>query len=145
MIAYPVSNVRFELKSGCRAFIVTKTEFVSTNGWVDDALNDRRTAHHLNPRKRTSFRHYIYVSEIGCSISFGKETSRGQAAGRFLNGGLMRCVTRRRVLILAVRSSAALFASGRATDWPGGIRTHWRSPTFTVYWIAGAPHGSNEL
>jgi hypothetical protein len=28
---------------------------------------------------------------------------------------------------------AALVASGRATDWPGGIRTHWRSPTFTAY------------
>ena len=29
----------------------------------------------------------------------------------------------------------ALVASGRATDWPGGIRTHWRSPTFTAYWF----------
>jgi hypothetical protein len=28
---------------------------------------------------------------------------------------------------------AALVTSGRATDWPGGIRTHWRSPTFTAY------------
>ena len=28
---------------------------------------------------------------------------------------------------------AALVASGRATDWPGGIRTRWRSPTFTAY------------
>ena len=27
---------------------------------------------------------------------------------------------------------AALIASGRATDWPGGIRTLWRSPTFTA-------------
>ena len=28
---------------------------------------------------------------------------------------------------------AALVASGRATNWPGGIRTHWRSPTCTAY------------
>ena len=28
-----------------------------------------------------------------------------------------------------VTSFAALIASGRATDWPGGIRTHWKSPT----------------
>jgi hypothetical protein len=26
---------------------------------------------------------------------------------------------------------------GRATDWPDGIRTHWRSPTFTAYWDSG--------
>ena len=32
-----------------------------------------------------------------------------------------------------VASFVALVASGRATDWPGGIRTHWRSPTFTAY------------
>ena len=32
-----------------------------------------------------------------------------------------------------VTSFVALVASGRATDWPGGIRTHWRSPTFTAY------------
>jgi hypothetical protein len=35
-------------------------------------------------------------------------------------------------LKLAVGSLSALIASGRATDWPGGIRTHWRSPTFTA-------------
>ena len=35
---------------------------------------------------------------------------------------------------------AALIASGRATDWPGGIRTHWRSPTFTAYWIVDRCH-----
>ena len=29
------------------------------------------------------------------------------------------------------------FASGRATDWPDGIRTHWRSPTFTAYRVLG--------
>jgi hypothetical protein len=32
-----------------------------------------------------------------------------------------------------VASFVALVASGRATDWPGGIRTHGRSPTFTAY------------
>ena len=32
-----------------------------------------------------------------------------------------------------VTSCVALVASGRATDWPGGIRTHGRSPTFTAY------------
>ena len=26
-------------------------------------------------------------------------------------------------------------ASGRATDWPDGICTQWRSPTFTAYWV----------
>ena len=29
-----------------------------------------------------------------------------------------------------VASSIALVACGRATDWPGGIHTRWRSPTF---------------
>ncbi len=33
-----------------------------------------------------------------------------------------------------VTSCAALVASGRATDWPGGIRTHWRAPAFAAYW-----------
>ena len=28
---------------------------------------------------------------------------------------------------------AALVASGRATDWPGRIRTHWSSPTCTAH------------
>jgi hypothetical protein len=28
---------------------------------------------------------------------------------------------------------AALVASGRATDWPGGIRTRWKSPALTAY------------
>jgi hypothetical protein len=28
-------------------------------------------AHHLNPRKRISFRYLLYVSEIGRSLSFG--------------------------------------------------------------------------
>ena len=32
-----------------------------------------------------------------------------------------------------VTSFIALVASGRATNWPDGIRTHWRSPTFTAY------------
>jgi hypothetical protein len=36
-----------------------------------------------------------------------------------------------------VTSSIALIASGRATDWPGGIRTRWRSPTFTAYRVLG--------
>ncbi len=35
---------------------------------------------------------------------------------------------------------AALVASGRATDWPGGICTHWKSPTFTAYWFFGMSH-----
>ena len=35
---------------------------------------------------------------------------------------------------------AALVASGRATDWPGGIRTHWRSPTCTAYWVVDQSH-----
>ena len=35
---------------------------------------------------------------------------------------------------------AALVASGRATDWPGGIRTHWRSPTCTAYWFVDQCH-----
>jgi VIT family len=34
-----------------------------------------------------------------------------------------------------VISFIALVASGRATDWPDGIRTHWRSPTFTACWV----------
>src|SRR6476646_6038280 len=35
-----------------------------------------------------------------------------------------------------VTSSIALVASGRATDWPGGIRTRWKSPTFTAYRVS---------
>jgi hypothetical protein len=37
------------------------------------------------------------------------------------------------LLMLAVPSFIALIASSRATDWPGGVRTHWKSPTFTAY------------
>jgi hypothetical protein len=51
-------------------------------------------------------------------------------------------VTRQRVLARAVRSFIALINSGRATDWPGGIRTHWRSPTFTAYWFDDQCHAS---
>jgi hypothetical protein len=53
--------------------------------------------------------------------------------------------TRRRSLdaILEMAIIVALVASGRATNWPGGIRTHWRSPTFTAYWFDGTP--SKEL
>jgi hypothetical protein len=40
------------------------------------------------------------------------------------NRGLLKRFTRYRVLILAVRPFFTLVASGRATDWPGGIRTH---------------------
>jgi hypothetical protein len=36
-----------------------------------------------------------------------------------------------------VVSFIALVASGRATEGPGGIRTHGRSPTFTANWVAG--------
>ena len=39
----------------------------------------------------------------------------------------------------------ALVASGRATDWPGGIRTHWRSPTFTAYWVVDAVSRVDEF
>ena len=31
----------------------------------------------------------------------------------------------------------ALVASGKATDWPDGICTHWRSPTFRAYRFDG--------
>ena len=24
---------------------------------------------------------------------------------------------------------------GRVTDWPGGVLSHWKSPTFTAYWV----------
>ena len=30
------------------------------------------------------------------------------------------------------RFFVALVASDHSTDWPGGIRTHWRSPTVVV-------------
>ena len=36
-----------------------------------------------------------------------------------------------------VTSFVALVTSGRATDWPGGFRTHWRSPAFTAYTFSG--------
>jgi hypothetical protein len=48
-------------------------------------------------------------------------------------------------LRLAVRSFIALAASGRATDWPGGVRTDWRSPTYTAYWIADVSHVGHTL
>jgi hypothetical protein len=37
------------------------------------------------------------------------------------------------LLTQTVWSFVALVASGRATDWPGGIRTRWKSPTCTAY------------
>src|SRR5262245_58056148 len=47
-------------------------------------------------------------------------------------GGLLTTLMRQQVLKLAVRSFLASVASGRAIDWPGGTRTHWRSPTAVV-------------
>ncbi len=37
------------------------------------------------------------------------------------------------LMTLFRESSVALVAFGRATEWPGGIRTHWRSPIFAAY------------
>jgi len=46
------------------------------------------------------------------------------------------------LLTRAVRCFIALIASGRATDWPGRIRTHWRSRTYTAYWVAGTRYAA---
>ena len=45
---------------------------------------------------------------------------------------------------LGLSPLVALVASGRATDWPGGIRIHWRSTTFTAYWFYGIPRKADD-
>ena len=62
------------------------------------------------------------------------EPAESSPSEPFRNGGLVgECHRVDDLLTQAVRSFVALVASGRATDWPDGIRAHGRSPAFTAY------------
>ena len=79
--------------------------------------------HRPSPKlRRVGFRHIPFRGLLGVHSRFGLPV-RSITQGDLYQSTSTHVVT----------SCAALVASGRATDWPGGIRTHWKSPTFTAY------------
>jgi hypothetical protein len=127
------------LETGC--------ELDSANRSFDGVFHRRKRPPNVRPSAEISLRRAQAWPKSYRIDGFRDAQRRRQsrlpkpAASPFLNRSFVdQCHRVDDLLTQAARFSIALIATRRATDWPRGIRTHWRSPTFTAYSFFGVSH-----